>query len=454
MKKEIDMINGKVLPQMLRFAIPIMLSSVLQTLYNSADSLIVGRSDAPNALGAVGSAGPIINIILNLIMGFAVGTNVIVARYMGAGDKEKVRRTSDTGIIIALVNGIFTAVLGLLIARPVAELVKIDPEIMDMTVLYLRIYFLGLPFTALYNFAAATLRGIGNTKGPMLCLIVSGSVNVVFNIIFVMFCGMDVDGVATATVISQIVAAVMVIYMLKKSEVGFSFAKLGFEKNILKNTIKIGVPAGIQGMVFSISNTIIISAVNSFGAAAASANTVAGQVDAIIYVIINAVTQTAITFSSQNIGARKTERLHSIFANGLLISLTASIVLSAISYIFKDAIIEIFAPGNAEVKEFAIIKFNYVIIPSFTVAFMEIATGMLRGMNKTFISMLMCILGVCGFRIAWLMWIFPMHRTFDFIYLSYPISWVATGAINIIAYLYAKKHLCDAMAKGKEKFVM
>jgi len=346
--------------------------------------------------------------------------------------------------VVALFSGIITAVLGVLIARPIAELVKIDPEIIDMTVLYLRIYFCGLPFIALYNFAAATMRGMGNTKGPMLCLMISGAVNVLLNIVFVIFCGMDVDGVALATVISQLVAAVMIIGMLRKTEIGVSFRNLGFEKKIFGYTVKIGVPAGIQGMVFAVSNTIIISAVNSFGAAATSANTIAGQVDSIIYVVINAVTQTVITFTSQNIGANKPQRLNSVFANGLFVAITASVVLTIAAYLLKDFLIEMFAPGNREVKAFAVIKFKYVIIPYFTVSFMEIATGMLRGMNKTLISMIMCIVGVCGFRILWLLCIFPMNRTLEFLYISYPVSWVATGVINIIACMIMKKKICES----------
>lgn len=454
MKKEIDMINGRLLPQMMRFAVPIMLSSALQTLYNAADSLIVGRSGVANALGAVGSAGPIVNIVLNLFLGLAVGTNVIVARYLGAGDEKLVKKTSDTAIIVALISGILTAVLGVLIAEPIARLVKIDPEIIDMSVLYMRIYFLGLPFTALYNFAASTLRGMGNTKGPMFCLIVSGAINVIFNILFVMGFGMDVDGVALATVISQMVAAVMILGMLKKSRIGLSFKNIKFDKKIFKYTVKIGVPAGIQGMVFSLSNTIIVSAVNSFGASAASANTIAGQVDAVIYVIINSVTQTVITFTSQNIGAKKPERLNMILKNGLIISVSAGIILAAIAYLLKDIIIEVFAPGDAAIRDFAIIKFQYVILPYFTVALMEMPAGMLRGMNATFAAMVMSILGVCGFRILWLLCVFPLNRTLEFIYVSYPVSWVGTATVYFIAYIILKKKLDTSIALGKESLAV
>lgn len=450
MKKEINMIEGRIFPQMMRFSLPIMLSSALQTLYNAADSVIVGRSDAANALGAVGSAGPIINIILNLFMGLSVGANVIIARYRGAGDEESVKRTTDTAFVVALVSGILTAILGIAIAKPLAQLVKIDPDIIDMTVLYMQIYFAGLPFIAIYNFMSSTLRGIGNTQGPMLCLIVSGAINVIFNIIFVMFCGMDVDGVALATVISQLIAAVMIVVMVKRSTIGLSLKNIHFDRKIFKNTVRIGVPAGIQGMVFAISNTIIISSINSFGPEAASANTIAGQVDSILYVIINSVTQAVITFTSQNIGARKPERINAVLKNGLLIAVVSGTLLAAISYVAKDFIIECFAPGNDVVKEFAVIKFQYVVLPYFAVALMEIPTGMLRGMNATFIAMVMTVLGICGLRILWLLFIFPMFGTLQSLYVSYPISWIGTAVVNFIAYIHLKKKLDRDILMGKD----
>lgn len=452
MKKEIDMINGRLFPHMMRFAIPIVLSGVLQTLYNAADSLIVGRYGSSNALGAVGSVGPIINIILNLFLGFATGTNVIVARYWGAGDKQLVKRASDTAIILALISGFLSGILGIIISNPIANWVKIDSEIIDMSVLYMRIYFIGLPFTSLYNFAASAMRAIGNTKGPMVCLIVSGAINVIFNIIFVKFCAMGVAGVAIATVISQIISAVMMIYMLKNSVIGISIKNIMFDRKIFKYTIKIGIPAGIQGMVFSLSNTITISAVNSFGAAAAAANTVAGQVEGIIYVALNSITQTVTTFTSQNIGAKKPERLNPIIFRGFAITIIGGLILSLISYIFKDFIINLFAPGESDVWKYAIIKFQYVILPYCAVGLMEIPAGMLRGMNATFTAMVMSILGVCGFRILWQLCIFPMHHTLDFLYISYPISWIGTGLVYLIAYIVLKKRLNRSIASGKESF--
>lgn len=441
MKKEIDMINGRLFPQMLRFAIPIILSSVLQTLYNTADSFVVGRYGSTNALAAVGGVSPIVGIFLNMFLGLATGTNIIVAKYCGAGDKNLVKTASDTAIVTAIISGFLIGLLGFVIASPLAIFIQLDSEIIDMAVLYMRIYFLGLPFASLYNFAASTLRGIGNTKGPMICLIVSGLVNVVFNVIFVKYCGMQVEGVAIATVMSEIVAAIMVMYMLKKSSVGFSLKDFTPKMKLFVQTVKIGLPAGIQGMLFSASNTIIISGLNSFGASAVAANTVISQVENIIYVAINSITQTVATFTSQNIGARKPERINPIFTRGLLIALIIGLILSPLFYLFKDPLIEMFAPGDAEVAKYALIKCNYVLLPYFTVALMEIPGGMIRGMGQTLISMIMSVIGVCGVRIMWVLFVFPLHRTLGTLYISYVLSWLATGIAYFIAYSILKKRL-------------
>lgn len=441
MKKEIDMVNGKLLPEMIRFAIPIILSSVMQTLYSTADSLVIGRYGSSNALAAVGSAGPIVNIILNLFLGFAVGTNVLAARYFGAGDKKMVKTTSDTAIVLALISGVITAIFGILIAKPIVDIVKIDPAIKDMTAFYMQIYFLGLPFMALYNFAAATIRAMGDTKNPMICLIVSGMINVVLNVIFVKGLSMGVEGVAIPTVISEIISAIMILTVLKKTEIGFSVKGINFNKQLCFNTIKIGLPAGIQGMVFSLSNTITISAVNSFGAAATAANTVAGQIEGFIYVAMNSITQAVTTFTSQNLGANKIKRLNPIMFYGFLITGIMGIVFPILAYIFKAETINIFAPGDAEVAKYAVIKYKIVLLPYILVALMEIPSGVLKGMKATTTSMIMTIVGVCGFRITWQLIVFPMHRTLDVLYMSYPISWFATGVAYLIAYAILKKKL-------------
>ena len=441
MKKEIDMINGKLLPQMLKFAIPVILSSMLQTLYNAADSLIVGRYDSANALGAVGSVGPIVNMLVNLFMGLAIGTNVTIARYLGAGDMRRVRRTSDTAVITALVSGILVGIIGFFVAGPIAEMVKIDSEIIDMSIIYMKMLFLGMPFTALYNFIAATLRGTGDTKNPMLSLIISGAINVILNVIFVKYFHMGVAGVALATVISQGIGFVMILVMLIKSKIGFSFKNVAFDKRILKFMASIGVPASIQAITFSLSNTIMVSSINSFGAAAASGHAVESQIEGILYVAVNAITQTVTTFTSQNIGAGKLRRITPILIWGMVIAITESVLLSILAYAYKDFFIELFAPGDVETARFAIVKYQYVVIPYFTICFMEVMSGMLRGMGATVISMLMSFIGVCGFRLVWLLVLFPINRSPEFLYVSYPLSWIITGTMYMLAYIIVKKKM-------------
>lgn len=441
MKKRIDMINGKLLPEMLKFAIPIILSGILQTLYNAADSLIVGRYESSYALGAVGSVSSIVNMLVNIFMGLAVGTNVMVARYFGQGDRRRVKKASDTAVVTAVVSGIIIGLVGFFLADPVARLVKIDPEIIDMSIIYMKVFFLGMPFSALYNFIAATLRGIGDTKSPMLALIISGAVNVIFNIIFVKYLKMGVAGVALATVISQAVSFVIIFAMLKKCEIGFSGKNIEFDKRILKSMAAVGIPSSIQSITFSVSNTIMISAVNSFGAAAAAGHSVVIQVENLLYVAVNALTQTVTTFVSQNIGARKLKRLNPILVCGTLIAIVETAIFSTAAYMTKDIFIELFAPGDLGAARFALIKYQYIVLPYLAIAFLEIPSGMLRGMGATITSMLTSIIGVCGFRFVWLLVLFPLNRTPEFLYVSYPISWLFTGGMYLIAYIAIKKRM-------------
>lgn len=440
MKKNIDIVNSKLFPAMIAFAIPLVLSSVLQTLYNAADSLILGRYESSNALGAVGSVGPMVNIFVNLFAGISTGTNIVIARYRGAGDEKMVKKTSDTALVTGLVSGIIIGIIGFLLARPVAVLFGIDPEIIDMSVLYMQIYFLGMPFVSLYNFVSATMRGIGDTRNPMISLIISGASNVVMNIIFVRNFGMGVAGVAIATVLSQLLGFIILAFMLKRSSIGLKFREIRFDKGIFSKTLRIGFPAGIQGITFALSNSIVMSAINSFGAAAAG-NAVMSQAEGIAWVAINSIGLTVTTFVSQYIGAGRSKELGRIMKNGFIISFTLGIFMSALFYGGRNIVTELFAPGDSEVAKFAMIKATYVILPYFLVAIMEIPAGMLRGMGATFVSMLGSILGVCGIRWTMLLLFFPIVNTLEFVYLCFPVSWVVTGIVFIIIYVILKKRM-------------
>lgn len=448
MKKQVDVVGGKLFPSMIAFAIPLVLSSVLQTLYNAADSLILGRYESSNALGAVGSVGPMVNLFTNLFLGVATGTNVVIARYKGANNEKKVKKTSDTAIITGLVSGIIFGILGFLMARPMAEFFGIDAEIIDMSVLYMQIYFLGMPFVSLYNFISAVMRGIGDTKNPMMSLIISGASNVIMNIIFVKSFGMGVSGVAMATVISQLFGLIIIAIMLKRSSIGLSLKTIRFDKAIFKKTVTIGIPAGIQGMAFSLSNSIVMSAINSFGAAAAAGNAVMSQPEGIMWVALNSIGLTVTTFTSQYIGAGRGREIGKIMRNGFIISVTMGAIMSALFWFGKDAIIDMFAPGDLEAAKFATIKAMYVLIPYVLVTLMEIPAGMLRGMGATFVSMIGSIVGVCGIRWTWLLLFFPIINTLEFVYLCFPVSWVVTGGVFLIIYFVLKKRIDKGIYQG------
>lgn len=441
MKKNIDIVNGNLFPTMIAFAIPLVLSSVLQTLYNAADSLVLGRFESSNALGAVGSVGPMVNIFASLFTGIATGTNIVIARYRGADDEKMVKKTSDTAILTGLISGIIMGIIGFFMARPIAHIVGIAPELFEMSVLYMQIYFIGMPFVSLYNFISAAMRGVGDTKNPMISLIISGALNVVMNIIFVKYFKMGVAGVAIATILSQLFGLIIIAVMLAKSEIGLKLGELRFDKGIFRKMFGIGLPAGIQGITFSLSNSIMMSAVNSFGAAAASGNAVTSQVESIAWVAIDSIGLAVTTFASQYIGAGKGKELGRVMRCGFVIALTLGIITGTAFYCGRDIVSELFAPGDAEVAKYANIKQTYVILPYFLVAIMEIPAGMLRGMGATFVSMLGSILGVCGIRWIWLLLLFPRVKTLEFVYICYPVSWVVTGIVFLCIYAWLKRKI-------------
>ena len=444
MKKNVDMINGKLLSNMILFAFPVLMTGVLQTLYSSADAFIVGRYDSALALGAVGSSTSTINMIIGLFIGIALGTNVLVARYFGAGNMEKVKKATYTGFIISIVSGIAAMIAGLFLADPVARMLKLDADIIDMAILYMKIYFLGIPFMSMYNFLSSALRGIGDSKNPMYCSVSMGALNVILNIVFVKYMSMGVAGVAIATVISQAFSVVLVLIILAKSEIGFRLKEISFDKKICVDTIKIGLPSGLQGTIFSFSNTINISGVNYFGAAAATGNSVALQVEGLLYAALNSITVSVVPFVSQNIGAKKPEKINKILFTGWGLAITVGLVLSTLSYLLKYQLVDIFTSSEepalkAEIIKYAVTKFRWTILTYFLVGFMEIPGGVLRGMGKTFMSMLMSVVGVCCFRITWQLLVFPLFLTPDVLFMAYPISWIATGMAYTVAYIIVKK---------------
>ena len=333
-KKVMDLLNGSIWDKILMFALPLAASSILQQLFNSADVAVVGQFAGSRALAAVGSNGAVINLLVNIFVGLSVGANVVIARCLGEGNKQRIRDAVHTSVLVALVSGFFVMIVGITVTRPILTLMSTPDDIIDLAVVYLRIYFLGMPFIMLYNFGAAILRSKGDTKRPFLCLLASGIVNVLLNLFFVIVCGLSVAGVGMATVISNAISSGMILYFLthEKSEIRLSLRNLKIDKRILKEITRIGLPAGLQGMVFSFSNICVQSALNSLGSDAVAGSAAALNFEYFVYFLLNSFTQACVTFTSQNYGANKYDRCKKIALISFGMGLAFSTVLSIIFY--------------------------------------------------------------------------------------------------------------------------
>ncbi len=442
MKKQIDMVNGNLLSGMFRFAMPLVLCSVLQVLYNSADTFIVGMYDDPLSMGAVSSAGGVLACVVNLFIGIAVGVNILAARFFGAGDMKTVRKYGGTGIVLGGIFGVLICVLGQIFAKPLVEIIGIAPEIRDRTITYMRIYLFGVPFSALFNFISAFLRGTGDTKSPTRSLVISGAVNVVFNIIFVKELKLGVTGVATATAISMFVSFFLAFCAFVKSPVGVKTKEIRFDMTICRNIIKVGLPTGFQSLFATVSNVFTTSAMNGFGAAAISGEAIEIQMESLLCVGISGICSAVVTFVSQNVGAGNYKRLGEIFRKGFFVAAVYCIVGTVIAYSTRVPFVEMFAHGNEEVAMFAYKKFNFIILPFVTVAIKEIPGSMLQGIGETFLAMLVSVF-TCLFRIAWIVFLLPIpiFHSVEFLFVSYPIVWTMGGIIYFAIYQHRKKRL-------------
>jgi len=454
MKKQIDMVNGNILSGMFRFAIPLIISSVLQVLYNSADTFIVGAYDDPLSMGAVGSANGIINCVVQLFIGISVGVNILAARFYGAGDMSAVKRYGRNGLILGAVFGIFVCCLGLLLAEPLVEFIGVAPEIRVRTLTYIRIYMIGVPFSAMFNFVSAFLQGTGDTRRPTKCLVISGAVNVVLNVVFVKYMGMGVAGVATATVVSLAIAFLLAFRAFAKSSVGVKLKEVKFESNFCRNIIAMGLPVGLQNLLNSVSNIFTTSAMNKFGSAAISGEAIELQMESLLCVGVSGISAAIITFVSQNMGAGKYDRLGKIFKTGFTIQVIYCLAGTTIAYLLRVPFVEMFAHGDQTVAMYAYKKINFIIVPFVTIAIADAPSGMLRGIGGTFPAMLISM-GGCLFRIAWIVFLLPLPQLYsvEFLFLSYPIMWTASGIVAFIVYSVKKKKLVQR-AKNYKKVQM
>lgn len=435
-KYELDMTNGGIFGKMIVFTIPIVLTGLLQLLYNAADIAVVGRFSGKEALAAVGAAGPLTNLFLNFFMGLATGSNILLANAYGEANKQKISDTVHTATLLSAICGILVGVIGFFASKPLLILMKTPSDAIELSALYMKIIFLGMPALLVYNFGAAMLRAIGDTKRPLYILVFTGIVNVVLNLIFVIIFNMSVAGVAIATIVSQYLSAIFVLRCFLKSEESYRLIpqKLKITKKTLYKILAYGIPGGIQGTVFSLSNSIIQSAVNSFGSVAVAGNSVAANIEGFIYTSVNSVTQATLSFTGQNFGAGKPDRIKKIFLYSCYISMAVGGFLSVIALVFGSPLSRIYTT-SPEVVDFAILRMTYICPTYIFCALMDVAVGSLRGMGKALTSMISCISGVCGIRIMWVFTVFKLFPTLPVLYTSYAVSWIGTSAILIFAFV-------------------
>ena len=439
---EMNMCEGPLVWKMLVFTLPLMFSGILQLLFNAADTVVVGRYAGKEALAAVGSTTALINLMINLFMGLSVGANMLVSRYYGAGKEKDIQETVHTSIAVAALAGILLAVVGNVFAKPLLLWMGSPEDVIDLATLYVRIYFAGMPINLVYNFGAAILRAVGDTKRPLYYLTAAGVINVLLNLLFVIVFDMSVAGVALATVLAQVVSVVLLLNCMCKMEgcCRLEFRKLGIHKEKFVQLLRTGLPAGLQGSVFSFSNVLIQSAINSFGSVAMAGASAASNVEGFTYVAMNSFQQTALCFTSQNLGGGKFERIPKVFRNSLLMVSVVGIVMGGGSYLLGEDLLGIFS-SDAQVVAYGVERMAWTSLPYFLYGVLDVLVGMLRGLGYAMVPMVVSVIGICGLRILWIMTVFPQFHTLPVLYSSYLSTWIITGSALAISYMVIWKNM-------------
>ncbi len=445
-KYEIDMTSGAIFGKILMFSLPLMLSGMLQLLFNAADVIVVGRFAGESSLAAVGSTGSLTNLLVNLFVGFSVGTNVLTAQAVGSGDKRLAEDTVHTSVLFSLVCGIGLAIVGIILCRPLLAMMDTPDDVIDKAALYMRIYFMGMPVSMLYNFGYAVLRAIGDTRRPMYYLVIAGVINVILNIVFVTQFNMDVAGVALATIISQAVSAILIVRCLCNldNNCRLDLKRLCIKKRVMLRLVRIGLPAGIQGTMFSISNVLIQSSINLFGKTAMAGNAAATNIEGFVYVAMNAFHQTALSFTSQNYGAMRFDRVKKVFIQCFAIVSVIGIVLGNLVAIFGEYLLPLYTT-EAEVVEYGMVRFSYIATTYAICGVMDVIVGAVRGLGSSVIPMIMSMVWACAFRVLWIYTAFAADKRLETLYISYPISWIATAVCQMAYFLW----LYNRMKKQK-----
>lgn len=440
---EMEMHSGPLFIKIVTFSLPLMLSGLLQLLYNAADIIVVGRFVGSTALAAVGSTGSLTNLIISLFMGLSVGASVTVSQYYGAKDYNNVSEVVHTSVATSIVSSIFVSILGIAMAENFLTAMNTPPDVLEQATLYLRIYFAGIPASMLFNYGSAILRAVGDTKRPLIFLTISGLVNVVLNVIFVVFFHMGVAGVAIATIISQVMSAVFVTICLIEfnGPIKLNIRAIRFHGDKLKKLIIIGLPAGFQSTIFSLSNVLIQSSVNSFGSDAIAGNSAAANIEGFVYTAMNTIHHTALAFTGQNAGAKEYKRIRKIFWICSAFVILIGVTFSSIALLLREFLLGIYAPGNVEVIRYGMIRMSVVCSTYTLCGLMDTMVGILRGMGASIMPMVVTIAGVCGARIMWIYTVFARHNELKTLYMSYPVSWFATTLIHLVCYFILIRRL-------------
>ena len=439
-KKEIDMLNGPLLNKIILFALPLAATGILQQLFNAADMAVVGKFASSTALAAVGSNAPIVNLIGSLFMGTAMGANVVIANAIGANDEKRIKNAVHTAISFSIILGVAMLIIGEILARPLLRMVSVPSEVMPLALLYLRLLFIGSPFLLVYNFAASILRSKGDTKRPLYILIFTGILNVALNIILVLKFKLSVEGVAISTIAASVVSALIIIRILQKEEgsIKVDIKNLFIDKGTLKNIIRIGVPAGIQGMVFSLSNTVLQGGINTLGKDVIAGSAAGTIFEFICFFAINSFAQTATTFVGQNYGAGNYERCKRVFRYSMLSSILFCGMLNLLIFIFRNELLMMFTTEKI-VASYAVIRMTHVLIFQCLASTYEVTAGAMRGFGYSMTPALVTIFGTCIVRIAWVYLVFDRMKSFTVLINVYPVTWVLTGAIMLTVYFIKSK---------------
>ena len=437
--------------KLISFSLPLMVSSILQLMFNAVDIIVVGRFSGSQALAAVGSTTALINIFTNLFIGISLGANVLAARYFAAGREKEMSEAVHTAITLALISGVMMAFVGVGASGLALGLMDTPPDVIGQSVTYMRIYFMGMPFFMLYNYGAAVLRAVGDTKRPLAFLIIAGLANVVLDLTLVIVIPLGVAGVAIGTVASQMISSILVIRCLYKSEGSYQlrFSKLSIKWTYLKRIFQVGIPAGIQSTVINFSNAMLQSSVNSFGSTAMAGYTAANNILGFLYVAVNAVTQACMSFTSQNYSVGKQKRMDRVFADCMILSTAVSAVLGVGAYVFGSQVLRIYT-ADADVIQCGLEILSITTVPYFLCGIMDLIPGALRGMGRSAVPMILSVIGTVGTRVLWIYGFFPQHRSLHFLFISYPGSWIATILMQAVCFFFVRRSCARQLKKAAQ----